>query len=139
MTMLNYQAIARGFLVDMSTTCLFAATLSVFLIDPGSSGISMAERLYATDLIDWLCLLGGLTMTALGGFVTGRMVPGRELTHATAVGCLSLLAALLTSGGICPFSDWYVFTGLLLTLPVAQMGGVLAGLYTSYHGSASDA
>jgi hypothetical protein len=40
--MLNYRAIARGFLVDMSTTCLFAATLSVILIDPGSSHISMA-------------------------------------------------------------------------------------------------
>lgn len=133
--MMNYRAIARGFLVDMSTTCLFAATLSVLLIDPGSSDISMAERLYATDVIDWLCLLGGLTMTALGGFITGRMVPRRELTHATAVGCLSLMAALLTSGGTCPFSDWYVFTGLVMTVPVAQMGGVLASLYTTCHGA----
>lgn len=133
--MLNYRAIARGFLVDMSTTCLFAATLSVFLIDPGSSNISMAERLYATDVIDWLCLLGGLAMTALGGFVAGRRVPNRELTHATAVGCLSLLAALMTSGGTCPFSDWYLFTGLVLTVPVAQVGGVLAGLYTACRSS----
>lgn len=129
--MLNYRAIARGFLVDMSTTFLFAATLSVFLIDPGSSNMSMAERLYATDVIDWLCLLGGLAMTALGGFVAGRMAPNRELTHATAVGCLSLLAALMTSGGTCPFSDWHLFTGLVLTVPVAQVGGVLAGLYTA--------
>lgn len=129
--MMNYRAIARGFLVDMSTTCLFAATLSIFLIDPGSSNISMAERLYASDIIDWLCLVGGLFMTALGGFVAGRLVPNRELTHATVVGCLSLMAALMTSGGACPFSDWYTFTGLVLTVPVAQMGGALAGLYTA--------
>lgn len=128
--MMNYRAIARGFLVDMSTTCLFAATLSVILIDPGSSSISMAERLYATDLVDWICLIGGLMTTGLGGFVAGRMVPHRELTHATLVGCLSLMAALLTSG-TCPFSDWYTFTGLVLTVPVAQVGGALAGLYTA--------
>lgn len=133
--MMNYRAIARGFLVDMSTTCLFAATLSVFLIDPGSSDISMAERLYATNVIDWICLLGGLTMTTLGGFAAARMVPRRELTHATAVGCLSLLAALLTSGGGCPFADWYVFTGLVMTVPMAQMGGVLASLYTTCIGT----
>jgi hypothetical protein len=131
---MNYRAIARGFLVDMSTTCLFAATLSVFLIDPGSSSISMAERLYATDVIDWLCLVGGLTMTALGGFVAGRMAPCRELTHATAVGCLSLMAAFLTSAGTCPFSDWYTFTGLVMSVPVAQLGGALAGLYNNRHG-----
>ncbi len=133
--MMNYRAIARGFLVDMSTTCLFAATLSVILIDPGSSNISMAERLYATDVIDWICLIGGLTMTALGGFVTGRMAPNRELTHSTVMGCMSLMAALLTSGGSCPFTDWYSFTGLVLTVPVAQVGGVLAGLYTASTGS----
>jgi hypothetical protein len=133
--MLNCRAIARGFLVDMSTTCLFAATLSVFLIDPGSSNVSMAERIYATDIIDWLCLVGGLFMTALGGFVSGRMVPNRELTHATAVGCLSLMAALVTSGGTCPFGDWYLLAGLVLTVPMAQAGGVLAGLYTAHHGA----
>ena len=130
--MMNYRAIARGFLVDLSTTCLFAATLSVILIDPGSSNISMAERLYATDLVDWICLVGGLTMTALGGFVTGRLAPNRELTHATFMGCLSLVAALFTSGA-CPFSDWYSFTGLVLTVPVAQVGGVMAGIYAASH------
>lgn len=129
--MMNYRAIARGFLVDMSTTCLFAAALSIFLIDPGSSGVSMAERLYATHIVDWLCLLGGLTMTGLGAFVTGRLAPRRELTHATAMGFLSLFVAILTSGGTCPFSDWYLFTGLILTIPVAQTGGVLAALYTA--------
>jgi hypothetical protein len=135
--MMNYRAIARGFLVDMSTTCLFAATLSVFLIDPGSSDISMAERLYATNVIDWICLLGGMTMTALGGFVAGRMAPRRELTHATVVGCLSLMAGMLTSAGICPFSDWFVFTGLVLTVPMAQLGGAFASLYTTCRGQSA--
>lgn len=128
--MMNYRAIARGFLVDLSTTCLFAATLSVILIDPGSSNISMAERLYSTNLVDWLCLIGGLAMTGLGGFVTGRLAPNRELTHATLMGCLSMVAALFTSGA-CPFSDWYSFTGLVLTVPAAQLGGVMAGIYTA--------
>ncbi len=134
--MLNYRAITRGFLVDMSTTCLFVATLSVFLIDPGSSNVSMFERLETTQAIDWLCLLGGLAMTALGGFVTGRMVPNRELTHASVVGCMSLLVGVLTTGGVSPFSDWFLFTGLILTVPVAQVGGVLAGLYTALRGPA---
>lgn len=133
--MLNYRAIARGFLVDVTTTCLFAATLSVILIDPGSSSVSLAERVYGTNLIDWACLIGGLSLTALGAFVCGRMVPERELTHASAVGCLSLLAAIFAGGGVGPHLDWFTFTGLVLTVPVAQFGGVLAGLYTTCTGS----
>ena len=126
--MLNYRAIGRGFLVDVTTTCLFAATLSVVLIDPGSSDISMAERISGSGLINWICMIGGLSLTALGGFVCGRMVPNRELTHASAVGCLSLLAAIFLGGGVGPHMDWYTFTGLVLTVPVAQLGGVIAGI-----------
>lgn len=133
--MLNYRAIARGFLVDMTTTCLFAATLSVVLLDPGSSSVSLAERISGTAALDWICLLGGLSLTALGGFVCGRMVPNRELTHASAVGCFSLLAAILLGGGVTPHMDWYTFTGLVLTVPMAQLGGVLAGLYTGLTGA----
>ncbi|MFA5505470.1 MAG: hypothetical protein WC314_03910 [Vulcanimicrobiota bacterium] len=133
--MLNYRAIGRGFLVDITTTCLFAATLSVVLIDPGSSDASMAERIMGTGIIEWVCLLGGLSLTALGGFVCGRMVPNKELTHASAVGCLSLLAGIFLGGGTCPFMDWFTFTGLVLTVPVAQLGGVLAALYTAWSGA----
>jgi hypothetical protein len=133
--MLNYRAIGRGFLVDVTTTCLFAATLSVVLIDPGSSDISLAERISGSDLINWICMLGGLSLTALGGFVCGRMVPNRELTHASAVGCLSLLAAIFLGGGVGPHMDWYTFTGLVLTVPVAQLGGVVAGIYTAWTGA----
>ena len=129
--MLNYRAIARGFLVDLSTTCLFAAALTLALVDPGSSDISMAQRLYGTTAVDWLCLVGGLSLTGLGGFVCGRMVPGREIIHATAVGCLSLLAALWTGAGEYALVDWYTFTGLVLSVPAAQVGGVLAGFYTT--------
>ena len=133
--MLNYRAIGRGFLVDVTTTCLFAATLSVVLIDPGSSDISMAERISGSGLINWICMIGGLSLTALGGFVCGRMVPNRELTHASAVGCLSLLAAIFLGGGVGPHMDWYTFTGLVLTVPVAQLGGVIAGIYTAWSGA----
>lgn len=133
--MLNYRAIARGFLVDMTTTCLFAATLTVILVDPGSSGVALAERVQGTGLINWFCLLGGLSLTGLGAFVCGRMVPERELTHASAVGCLSLLAGIFAGGGIGPEIDWFTFTGLVLTVPAAQMGGVLAGLYTAWTGA----
>ena len=133
--MLNYRAIARGFLVDMTTTCLFAATLTVVLIDPGSSGVSMAERISGSGIINWICLLGGLALTGLGAFVCGRMVPDRELTHASAVGCLSLLAGIFAGGGLSPEVDWFTFTGLVLTVPAAQMGGVLAGLYTAWSGA----
>lgn len=133
--MLNYRAITRGFLVDITTTCLFAATLSVVLIDPGSSAMSMGERVSGTNLIAWLCLVGGLGLTGLGAFVCGRMVPNRELTHASAVGCLSLLAALFAGGGFAPGMDWFTFTGLILTVPCAQLGGVIAGLYTACTGA----
>lgn len=133
--MLNYRAIARGFLVDMTTTCLFAATLSVILFDPGSSDLSLAERISGTGIVDWICLVSGLSLTGLGAFVCGRMVPDRELTHASAVGCLSLLAALFIGGGVAPQVDWFSFTGLVLTVPAAQMGGVLAGLYTAVTGA----
>lgn len=133
--MLNYRAIARGVLVDISTTFLFAATLAVVLVDPGSSDVSLAQRIMGTEVLEWLCLIGGLSLTALGAFVCGRMVPDRELSHASAVGCFSLLAALLLGAGTDPFGDWFTFTGLILTVPVAQFGGVLAGLYTGLTGT----
>lgn len=134
--MLNYRAISRGFLVDVATTCLFAATLSVVLVDPGSSDFCLAERVFGTTLIEWTCLFGGLLMTALGAFVCGRMVPNRELTHASAMGCLSLLFGLISTGGVYPGMDWFAFTGLILTMPAAHLGGVLAGLYTALTGAA---
>ncbi len=133
--MLNYRAIIRGFAVDISTTFLFAATMVLVLLDPGASDVTIAERLYGSAAIDWTFLVGGLSFTALGAFVTGRMVPGRELSHASAVGCLSLLAALLSLGFESVAVDCYTFTGLVLTVPVAQLGGVLAGLYTAVSGA----
>lgn len=133
--MLNYRAIARGFLVDLSSTILFAATLTMIVLDPGSSTACLAERWSNTNTIDWLALIGGLTMTGLGAFVCGRMVPNREMTHASAVGCLSLLAALFLDGGAAAQVDWFTFTGLILTVPSAQLGGALAALYTSAYGA----
>lgn len=133
--MLNYRAIARGFLVDLSATILFAAALTIVVLDPGSSAYCLAERFHNTNLIDWIAMLGGLTMTGLGAFVCGRMVPNREMTHASAVGCLSLLAALCIDGGAAAQVDWFSFTGLVLTVPVAQLGGALAALYTSVTGA----
>ena len=130
--MLNFRAITRGFLVDITTTCLFVATLSVFLIDPGSSAFAPIEKLQATSFIDWTCLIGGLTMTILGGFVCGRMVPNRQLTHASALGCLSLFASIFLGGQALGSLDWYTFMGLTLTVPAAQMGGVFAGIYTAW-------
>ena len=75
--MLNYRAIARGFLVDITTTCLLAATLTVVLVDPGSSDFCLAERVSGTNLIDWLCLLGGLAMTGLGAAADSGSFLGR--------------------------------------------------------------
>lgn len=132
--MLNYRAIARGFLVDLSSTVLFATALSIVVLDPGSSNFSLAERLYGTNVIDWIAMLGGLFMTGMGAFVCGRMVPNREMTHASAVGCLSLLAALYVNGGVGSNIDWFTFTGLALTVPAAQLGGAVAALYTSTTG-----
>ena len=126
--MLNFRAISRGFLVDITTTCLFAAALSILLVDPGSSAFSPIERLQHTSFIDWSCLIGGLAMTVLGGFVCGRMAPGREITHTSALGCLSLLASILLGGQEMSNMDWYTFVGLTFTVPAAQFGGVIAGL-----------
>lgn len=127
LVMINLRAIARGFLTDISATCLFAAALSLIMCDPGSSDTALIERWAGTDLVNWTCLIGGLAMTGLGGFVTGRLSPRRELTHATLMGCLSFFVAMVTQGG-CPLVDWFSFTGLVLTLPVAQLGGAVASL-----------
>lgn len=122
---INFRAIARGFLADITTTCLFALALTVVIFDPGSSQTSIAERIYGTDIINWLCLLGGLSMTALGGFITARLTPGSEVLHATAMGIVSLFASLSMSYG-CPLIDGFTFVGLLLTIPAAQAGGLIA-------------
>ncbi|MCA9791655.1 MAG: hypothetical protein KC910_07655 [Candidatus Eremiobacteraeota bacterium] len=126
--MLNFRAVLTGFLADLGSTFLFSAALVIVLLDPGSGSMNLASRLDGTIWIDAISLVIGLSLTAIGGFVAARMAPGREATHAAAVGVLSLLASIMMVGDLQGAPAWYATLGLGLTFPAALFGGTIAAL-----------
>ncbi len=124
--MLNFRAILTGFTADIGATFLFSTALAVALLDQGSSDVALASRLQGTVALDLFCLVIGLGLTAIGGFVAARLAFGREAVHSAAVGVLSLLASLVLVGDPQMVPDWYLTLGLGLTFPAALFGGTVA-------------
>jgi len=72
-------------------------------------------------------ILGG-ACTVLGGYVAGRIARHSFLKHALVAGALSLVVGLaLFHGDEGPYAGLLAFLGYGLHLPLALLGGWLAG------------
>ena len=127
----NIKAVLLGSLVDIGGTLvsgiiyLLALYIAILIRQAGMEG---AEELSIEQITNGTgfqlaALIIGLGYTLLGGFVAASVAKGEKMLQAGVMGGISLLLSLF-------FLDadhiWYDIISLLLTLPVALLGGYLA-------------
>ena len=123
-------AVVIGFFVDIGATMLFGIAVAIV------GGAGMAATGTSVDAIESLIdrsagfqlvgLAGGLTCTALGGYVAARFANHAEYANAFAVGVASLVFGEVTLL-IQPqdYPVWLRLLGDVLVIPAALVGGHL--------------
>lgn len=118
-------AILAGWATDLGLSLVFGALVAAIVTGGGSfTPEEVAARVAATPGLQLSTLLVGLGFTGVGGYVAATLAKERPLTHATAVGLLSLgfgVALSLLAPSDAPL--WYQAAGLGLTVPAAALGG----------------
>jgi hypothetical protein len=126
-------AILLGFVVDVGGTMVFsmvAATVaSILLVSGGVGPEDLGRALADSATFQLVSLTGGLSCTALGGYVAARFANRSEYATAFAVGLASLVfgeATVLFSGQ--ETALWLRLAGDALVIPAALLGGHLRAL-----------
>jgi len=131
---INGFAILIGTLVDL---CGSVAPVMAFGFIQGfrmaSQGVPEAERQARLTALfqNPVMLLGGLVLGAafsfLGGFVAARIAKNAEIMHSGVVGGIGTVLGLLFLASPESGPLWAEVAGILLTIPVAILGGHVAG------------
>ncbi len=128
---LNIKAVLLGSLVDIGGTTvsgiiyLLALYIAILIRQAGMEGADelSIEQITEGTGFQLAALIIGLGYTMLGGFVAASVAKVDKMLQAGVMGAISLLLSLF-------FLDaehiWFDITGLLLTLPLALLGGYLA-------------
>jgi len=128
----RWKAVLVGAAIDIAASTVIGIALVVvaaLLTGPAAAG---AEESVARLSESWTFLmismiLGG-ACTVLGGYVAGRIARHSFLKHALVAGALSLVVGLaLFHGDEGPYAGLLAFLGYGLHLPLALLGGWLAG------------
>jgi hypothetical protein len=126
-------AILLGFVVDVGGTMVFsvvAATVaSILLVSGGVAPEDLGRAFAESPTFQLVGLAGGLTCTALGGYVAARFANRSEYATAFAVGLASLVfgeAMVLFSGQ--GTALWVRLAGDVLVIPAALLGGHLRAM-----------
>jgi hypothetical protein len=128
----RWKAVLVGAAIDIAASTVTGIALVVvaaLLTGPAAAG---AEESVARLSESWTFLmismiLGG-ACTVLGGYVAGRIARHSFLKHALVAGALSLVVGLaLFHGDEGPYAGLLAFLGYGLHLPLALLGGWLAG------------
>jgi hypothetical protein len=126
------KAVFVGFLVDFGGSLIvgFVLAIGLGLFAVASRDVSPAHltHLRANVALKIAGLIGTLIATTLGGYVAARIGHPAFVTNAVGAGMLSLVVSfgfwLAEPAGVTP--AWKAISGLLLTLPAAALGGILA-------------
>lgn len=137
---LNKKAVIIGLLVDI------AGSIVVWLVIAVVAGIIIGTRLAITEPglksaeitarieqqltpsvgFNLSFLFIGLFFTGLGGYIAAKIAKFAELKHAFAVGILSLVTGVLVTVIFrIPIKNWFDWSGYLLTIPLALLGGYI--------------
>lgn len=123
---LNMKAVITGFLSDLGSTYLFMISMLIVLYNPGSSKVCLADQITDPLPLDLFCMLCGIALTGVGGFIAGRLAGRDVIRHGMAVGCFSLIASLLMCNfDLSPLS----LLGYSLTIPMAAFGGMVSSFF----------
>jgi hypothetical protein len=108
------------------TTVIGVAAITGMLIRGASPDRIVAELPGSLALAIFVAV-GGLLMSAAGGYTAAAMAPSRRYWHALAASILAVVAtvALLPLWGESP-TDWLTATGIALIIPFGVVGAWLA-------------
>jgi hypothetical protein len=127
MTKLKMWPVAAGVLVDwFGSLMLTVVYVSVFWA--GQSGSGEPSEVVIPPAHQAITEALGLLMSALGGFVAGRLAKIEEVHHGAATGFGSLVVGLLVAWSL-PAEGPQAWRDLLLPLavvPLAAVGGYIA-------------
>jgi ABC-type glycerol-3-phosphate transport system permease component len=123
-------AVLLGLCVDIGGTMVFsivaAAVASILLVRGGIVPEDLGSALAESTLFQVVGLAGGLTCTALGGYVAARFANRGEYATAFAVGLASLVfGEVMMLFSAQPTTLWLRLAGDLLVIPAAVLGGHL--------------
>ena len=135
-------AILLGFAVDIGGTMVFsvvAATVaSILLVSGGVGPEDLGRALAESSAFQLVSLAGGLSCTALGGYVAARFANRSEYATAFAVGLASFVfgeATMLFAGQSTAL--WLRLAGDALVIPAALLGGHLRAMQKGVAAAAS--
>jgi hypothetical protein len=119
---ISLKAILIGALLDIGGS-LVVGSVMVFAL--GEDPADPANWSWASHVS---FLIIGTAFTCLGGFVAARIAKSKELLHSAIVGAPAMALGLVSLPlvPISGFLVWYSVAGVLLTIPVAMLGGYLA-------------
>ena len=128
----RWKAVLVGAATDIAAstvTGIVLVVLAALLAGPTEGG---AEESVARLSESWtflmVSMIFGGACTVLGGYVAGRIARHSFLKHALAAGALSLVIGIaLFRGDDGPYAGLLAFLGYGLHLPLALLGGWLAG------------
>ncbi len=127
--------LVSGIGVDIMGTSVVALLLSLPFtaasIGSGASPEAASQQLLQNPVFFWVLSLVGAGMTLLAGYVAGRWAGCRPEIHGTAAGVTSLVLTIPSLWGSeppqTPAPDWFLHLSLALHLPLAVLGGWIAG------------
>jgi hypothetical protein len=128
----RWKAVLVGAAIDIAASTVTGIALVVvaaLLTGPAQGGAeeSVARLSESWTFLMLSMILGG-ACTVLGGYVAGRIARHSFLKHALVAGALSLVVGLaLFHGDEGPYAGLLAFLGYGLHLPLALLGGWLAG------------
>ncbi len=117
---ISTKAISIGVLVDIGGSFVFAIIMYGLL---AVQGIPVTEIEHELNSLLSVTVIIGFALTFLGGFVSARIAKSAEIIHAGIVGAIGVLFGLLFWGSN---ALWLNMISLLLTIPVAMLGGYAA-------------
>lgn len=136
----NKKAVIIGLLVDIVGSIVVSSIIAIpigiimgknlAITEPGlkSAEISAQIEQQLTTSVGFSLsfLFIGLFFTGLGGYIAAKIAKIAELKHALAVGILSLLTGVLVTIIFrIPVKTWFDWSGYLLAIPFAMLGGYI--------------
>jgi FtsH-binding integral membrane protein len=125
------KAVIVGLLIDILGSFAVGIALAIVVvvaaIAKGDVSPAALAAMQAHVLLRAVGLVGTLFCTALGGYAAARLSKPSGIINAIAVGCASLLLAMVLAAaapGVTP--PWKLIAGLVLTVPAAYCGGRIA-------------
>ena len=122
-----------GFLIDYLGTTLVSLVVAIpFAVAAVRSGATleqMSQDVINAPLYLWPTTVAGSILTILGGYVAARWAANRYRLHGAAAGSVSLVLTLpfvITAPAIDTFSAWLTYASLIVQIPLATLGGMLA-------------